>query len=133
MPRKYRKVPKLHLRASQVSAAAEAIAPLARSVAEHVASVAIQRARDHVRGTKRPRGRGSQLSSFEQLAVMMYAVAIEDRPAEIAAALGFDARTVRRVLGTVRFKRFTAAVDAQVADAFSSRRFYLHAQRFLQR
>lgn len=131
MPRKYRKVPKVKLSTAELRAAAAAIAPLATSVAEHVARVAVDRARDRVAGPSR--GRGKRLTAFEQLAIFFYAVAIAPQPREIAAALGMEHRTVRRILATKRFERFTASVDEQIAQTFAFRRHMLGARRMLSR
>jgi hypothetical protein len=130
MPTKYRKVPKVKLTTAELRVAAESIAPLAVSVAEHVTRVAVARARDRIVGAGR--GRGKRLTAYEQLAVFFYAVAIAPQPREIARALGMEPRTVRRLLTSKRYERFTAAVDLQIAHTFSMRRHLLQARHFLR-
>jgi FixJ family two-component response regulator len=131
MPSKYRRVPRVKFTLAELREAAAAIAPLAASVAEHVANVAVARARDRVAGARR--GRGQRLSAFEQLAVIFYAVAVDARPREIATALGMEHRTVRRLLATTRYRKFSEAVDRQIAETFAIRSSYLRAKRFFDR
>jgi hypothetical protein len=128
MPSKYRKVPKTFTTA-ELRVAAAAIAPVAEACARHVATIAADRARTGVVGTRR--GRGQRLSAYEKLAVFFYAVAIEERPREIARVLGMDHFTVRRLLATARYKRFVRFVDARVAESFAMRRHYIRARRML--
>lgn len=119
MPRVRKRVPKLHLSTAELRRAADAIVPLAEACAEHVTTVAVARARERTRGARRPGGRGSQLTPFEQLSVLMYASVIDGSAGEIAAAYGFNRKTVRRLLKSKRFEKFQAAVDAGVASAFA--------------
>lgn len=66
----------------------------------------------HATAPRRRRGRGSQLKSSDVLLVMFWALVVTDRPREIASALGYDYRTVARVLGSKRY----AQVGRYVAE-----------------
>ena len=129
MPSKYHKVPKVKLTTAELRQAATAITPFAVSVAEHVIKTAVSRAQDGTCGPRRRRGQ--RLAAFEQLAIFFYAVAVDRRPREIGRVLGMEHRTVRRLLASKRFERFTAAADAEIARTFSLRRYFMRARSIL--
>jgi hypothetical protein len=129
MPSKYKPRPKVKLTAAELRVAAEAMAPIAASLAEHVTRVAVERHRDGIAAPRR--GRGQRLTPFDQLQVFFYASAFHGSPREIARALGFNHATTRRLLSSGRFAKFQGYVDQSIAHTFSLRRHTLRARRFL--